>query len=88
MIINIKNQKNLITLDFILKQIRFLKNFEDKDKTEITFIDISSDNSEGYENLFNLDKRLFLKTLKWDLLGFYDIKVKLKELEVLNGNSN
>ena len=80
-IINIKNKENLITIDLRLKQIRFLKNIEDRGIIE--FINLNNDDVEGYTYLFNEDKPLFLKTLKEDIKSFININIKLKELEII-----
>ena len=80
-IINIKNKENLITIDLRLKQIRFLKNIEDRGIIE--FINLSDDDVEGYAYLFNEDNPLFLKTLKEDIKSFININIKLKELEII-----
>ncbi len=81
MIINIKNNKDLITIDLRIKQIRYLKDIEARG--EIEFIDLSNDGAEGYLYLFKNDKKLFLKTLKEDIKSFLNKDIKLKELEVL-----
>jgi hypothetical protein len=81
MIINIKNNKDLITIDLSIKQIRYLKDI--KRRGEIFFINLSNDDVKGYIYLFENDKRIFLKTLKEDIKSFLNKNIKLKELEVL-----
>ena len=81
MIINIKNNKDLITIDLRIKQIRYLNDIDKRG--EIEFINLNNDDVSGYTYLFNNDKKLFLKTLKEDIKSFLDKNIKLKELEVL-----
>jgi hypothetical protein len=81
MIINLKNKEDLITIDLRLKQIRYLN--EVNKQGEILFIELSKDDCEGYEYLFNEDKKLLLKTIKEDLLSFLGKKVLIKNLEIL-----
>lgn len=78
MIINIKHKEDLITLDLRIKQIRYLRNPEKLGV--ISFINLSNDDVEGYEYLFNEDKPLFKKSLREDLFSFERIKVNLKDL--------
>lgn len=81
MIINIKNKLDLITLDLRIKQLRYLKDYEKEG--QIYFINLNNDDIEGYYYLYNEDKKLFLKTIKEDLFNFENIRIKLKDLEVL-----
>jgi len=88
MIINIKHKEDLITIDLSLKQIRYLKNYE-TEKREIVFIPLSNDDTIGYEYFIQgekLNNNMFLKQffecIKEDLKD-YDIKIKIKDLEVL-----
>ena len=83
MIINIKNKKDLITLDFRLKEIRYLSNYEDKTRVIFDSIKLSNNDIEGFDYLFKNDKNLFFKTLKETLLNLSGIKIKIKDLEVL-----
>lgn len=76
--INIKNKKDLITLDLRTKQIRYLKDFEKHG--EIFFINLSNDDKECYSYLFKEDKGLFFKTLKEDIKSFLNININLKDL--------
>lgn len=79
MLIKIIHKTDLITLDFSLKEIRYLKNTSPKD---LIFIPLSNNDIEGYRNLLEVDKRLFLSCLKDDLLK-EGIKVNLNDLEIL-----
>lgn len=81
MIINIKNKNDFITLDFNIKQIRYLKDFEKMG--EIEFLNLSNDDIIGYKYLWENDKTLFLKTLKEDIKSFLNIDINLNKLEVL-----
>lgn len=81
MIINIKNKNDFITLDFNIKQIRYLKDFEKMG--EIEFLNLSNDDIIGYNYLWDNDKILFLKTLKEDIKSFLNIDINLNNLEVL-----
>lgn len=81
MIVNIKNKKDLITLDLRIKQIRYLKDIDKRGIIE--FINLSNDDIVGYEYLFKEDKKLFFNTLKEDLKSFLNIDIKIKDLEVL-----
>ena len=81
MIINVKNKKDLITLDLNLRQLRYLRDYEKRG--EILFLDLSNSDVEGYSYLFKEDLKLFKETLKEDLLSFLNINVHLKDLKVL-----
>lgn len=79
MIINIKNKKDLITLDFRIMQIRYLK-----ENKEIVFIRLTENDILGYEYLFKQkDKTIFLSCLKDDLADRKGIFLNIKDLEVL-----
>jgi hypothetical protein len=78
-IINIKNKKDLITVDLRTKQIRYLIN-PDKHGA-IKFINLSRDDVDGYSYLYANDKKLFLKTIKEDLMSFMGINVRLIDLK-------
>ena len=64
-IINIRNKKDLITLDLRTKQIRYLKDF--KRRGEIYFISLSNDDISGYEYLYHEARNLFLKCVADDI---------------------
>jgi penicillin-binding protein-related factor A (putative recombinase) len=81
MIINIKNRKDLITIDLSSKQIRYLKDVEKQGAIE--FINLNNDDVEGYVYLFSEDKEMFLETLKEDIQSFLNMDIRLKDLEVL-----
>jgi hypothetical protein len=80
MILNIKNKEDLITLDFRIKQIRYLKDIENQG--EIIFIDMSQSDVEAYEYLFKEDRGLFFDSLIEDIKGFAGIDVDKKNLVV------
>jgi len=81
MIINIKNKKDLITIDLRTKQIRYLKDVENKGLIE--FISLSNDDVAGYNFLFKEDKNLFFNCIKEDIKSFLDIDININDLEVL-----
>ena len=81
MITNIKHKNDLITLDYRTKQIRYLKDIEQRG--QIYFIDLSNDDIEAYEYLFNEDKPLFFKSLKEDIKSNLNLNIQLKNCEVL-----
>lgn len=60
--INIKHKKDLITLDFKINQIRYLKAFENHG--EIKFLDFGRSDMEAYEYLFKEDLKVFFKSLR------------------------
>lgn len=78
MIINIKNKTDLITLDLSLKQIRYLNNL-----VMLDFIPLSSNDIDGYEYLFKNDLETFKRTIIHELHDFLNLKINLKDLEVL-----
>ena len=78
MIINIKNKKDLITLDFNLKQIRYLKDIEKRG--EIEFINLSDDESDA---LSISETEKYMLSVVQMILKDNGIKIKIKDLEVL-----
>jgi hypothetical protein len=87
MIQNIKHKNDLITIDFNLKQIRVVKEFnnQDSNKRDISFIDLSDSDLNNYEHLLNCEeKEHFLIALSNDLANnFKEVIVNLNELEIL-----
>lgn len=96
MIINIKNKKDLITLDLTLKQLRYLKNYFDRGaliNPKMDFIPLSSADVEGYIYLYNQDvleqgtteqfKGNFLKTIAEHIYDETGKEIKLKDMEIL-----
>ena len=83
MIINIKNKKDLITIDLRTKQIRYLNNW--KERGLIEFISLSNDDVNGYEWLFKsaVEEEVFFNTLKEDIKNFLNIDVDINNFEVL-----
>lgn len=81
MLINIRHKKDLITVDLRTAQIRYCKNIDKKGL--ISFHSLSKDDIEGYEYLFNEDKKLFFKTLRSDLKEFMNKSITIKACEVL-----
>ena len=81
MIINIKNKKDLITLDLRIKQLRYLLDI--KNRGFIHFINLSNDDVNAYEYLFNNNRGLFFKSLKEDIKSFCNINISINDLGVL-----
>ena len=79
--INIKNGKDLITIDLRIKQIRYLNDIENRGLIE--FIDLSNADIEGYNYLWKEDKKIFMDTLKEDIKSFLDKEINVLNLEVL-----
>jgi len=82
--LNLINNKDLITLDLRTRQIRYLKDYEKRG--EIFFIDLSSSDVEGYTYLIKEDYKLFLETLKEDIRSFLDIDLKISDLKKVEDN--
>lgn len=77
MLINIKEDNSLITIDLRLKEIRDFKRF--------LTIPLSSNDIEGYEYLFNYGYlSTLLNCVKSDYKN-YGYKISIKGLEVLKG---
>ena len=86
MIINIKNKKDLITLDLRIKQIRYLRNYLINKDVLFDSLDLSFDDVLGYEYLFNKNKRLFLNVIKEELINNgIGLKINLKDLKIMKG---
>ena len=83
MIVNIKNKEDLITLDFRIKQLRYLKDY--KNKGELIFKDFNQATNDSLIYLFEKSsKENFLTTLKDFLNDELNIGVFIKDLKVLN----
>ena len=80
MLYNLQNNKDLITVDLRVKQVRYLHNVLNHGRIE--FFDLSHDDVDGYEYLFNNSKNIFLKTLADDVESNLGIKVNVKNLRV------
>ena len=78
-IINIKNKKDLITLDLRTKQLRYLKNVIKPNNIE--FIDLSNDDIGGYNWLYQNEYKTFLKVLCEEIFNFLNIKVNINNLK-------
>ena len=81
MIINIKNKKDLITIDFSLRQIRYLKDFEKRG--EIEFYNLTNQEIEILNYVYAYKNKNFLDSVK-RILEERDVKVKLKNLKVID----
>lgn len=81
MITNIKHKKDLITLDYNLRQVRFCKNISNHG--EILFFDLSRDDVDAYEYLYNNAIILFRVALRDDLFNNLGIKVQSNKMEVI-----
>jgi len=73
MIKNFLNGKDKITLDFKLKQIRYLEDY--KNHGFIHFIDLGTDDIDAYEYLLKEDYDLFKSCLKEDVYENTNIKI-------------
>lgn len=90
MLINIKHKKDLITIDFKIKQIRYLNDF--KNRGLIDFLDLNKDDIEAYNYLFipYINKpnkkhlKVFFNCLKEDLKNFLNKDIDIKELKIIN----
>lgn len=91
MIINIRHKNDLITLDFQINQIRYLKDnyktfhehTQQKDKDyKIKFIDITETDKQAYLFLFDYNRKFFFKSLRDDLFNLSGIKTQLKSFEI------
>lgn len=80
MIINIKHKNDLITLDFKINQIRYLKDIEKRGF--IHFIDITETDKQAYLFLFDYNRKFFFKSLRDDLFNLSGIKTQLKSFEI------
>ena len=77
-LINIKDNKDLITIDLRTKQIRFIKDVDEQGPIE--FINLSRDDVAGYEYLWKNAKPEFYKTVSEDLKSFIGADVNLKDV--------
>jgi len=77
MIVNINQNKTLITLDFRLKELRVLKEHK-----EIYFIKLTNTEIESLNYLWNKDKQLFLYSVESILKSFESFKLKLNPLTI------
>lgn len=73
--------KDFITIDERLRQLRYLENY--KERGLIHFIELSNSDIEGYTYLFNEDKGLFMDTLKEDIKTFIGKNIITKHLKVM-----
>jgi len=76
--INLKHEKDLITIDLRTKQIRYLTDIENRGLIE--FLNLSNDDVYGYDYLFKEDKELFFNTLKSDLKVFLDKDIDINKI--------
>ena len=86
MIINIKNKNDLITIDFRIKQIRYLEDI--KQMGYIHFININEDEvfflNRFFKEIQQDKKRDFFILVKNILEDFKtDFKINIKDLEIL-----
>ena len=86
MIINIEhknkwNENELITIDFRLKQLRFVR-----EKKDIYSVNLSNDDLEGFIFLFNHDRNLFFKSVKDELEDFHSfiMDLDITKMKILN----
>jgi len=80
--INIKYKNDLISIDKRLSQVRYLKDISKQG--EIIFLNLQSYKFDEYGfNYIEKDLRYFLKCVRWFILNELNIKLTLKEMELL-----
>lgn len=81
MIINVKNGKDVITLDFRMCQIRYCRNIAKRGKIE--FIDYSEFDLACYKVLYDDNRQSFFSALAEDMESYVNKKVDPAKLEVI-----
>jgi hypothetical protein len=81
MIINVKNGKDLITLDFQLHQIRYCRNIAKHGK--IKFINQDDLSMACYKFLYDDNRESFLSSLAEDMEGYVRKHVDPAKLQVI-----
>jgi hypothetical protein len=84
-LINVRNKKDLITIDLRLNQIRRVINYFDKSeaKRSIEFVDMSRDDSDAYEYLLKHDKKAFFESLIEQTYAYTGENPKVKDLKIV-----
>jgi len=81
MLINVRNGKDLITIDIRCKQIRYCKDIANHG--EILFSNLSTSDVEGFTWLFMNNRQVFLASLKEDVAQLhFGIDLNIKNLVV------
>jgi len=81
MIINVRHQQNRLTLDFRLRQIRYLAEGQ-----PIQFRDMSHTTSDAFECLFKEDASQFLDALAEEAEDLFEVPFKTKDLSIESGS--
>jgi len=81
MIINVKNGKDVITLDFQLNQIRYCVDL--KNHGRIEFLDMNGMTMDCYAYLYKESLTLFLESLAEDMEGYLGFAVDPAKLQVI-----
>lgn len=79
-ILNISHKKDLITIDFRLKQIRYLKDFQNHG--EILFFDYGQD-LETLSSFIGNDNQFVKKVIKEEVMSIWGRNLSLKEMEII-----
>lgn len=79
--INVKNGKDLITVDTRLHQIRYLHDVAKRGR--IDFIDVGKDSTDAYDWLVRNDRKLFKKSLAEDVKSNINKAVVQKRLRIV-----
>ncbi len=80
MIINIKNKKDIITLDFRIRQLRYLMNEEDR---KIFFIHLSINEANCLRFLFREDRVSFFSFTKHMVKDSIGIEMNREDLKIM-----
>jgi len=81
MIINVKNGKDIITLDFQLNQIRYCRNIAKHGRIE--YLDFSELDLACYKILYDDDRPRFFSCLAEDMESYVNKRIDPTKLEVL-----
>ena len=86
MLTNIQYGKDYITIDYRLKQMRYLKNIADHGP--IYFMDLSNGDVQGYGYLIKNNVPLFKTALKDDLRDRLNMRIDTKKLRIKNDSTS
>ena len=81
MIINVKNGRDVITLDFQLHQIRYCRNIAKRGKIE--YLDRDDITMACYQILYDDDKEAFLSALAEDMESDINKRIDPAKLKVI-----
>jgi hypothetical protein len=88
MLINVRYKKDLITVDIRTRQVRYVRDYFSGDSLKmvnqpIGFFDIGRDGADGYEYLYEHDKKLFFDSLIEDCETWFGKKIKRADLKIV-----